>query len=211
MKRWRLGLLLVCWALTCGPVAQAQERWELRKDTDGIAVYTKDLANDAYKQIKVVCELPGTPQLLVNLLKDVERHQDWVYLNRKTRLLKKLSDNRLVYYTEADLPWPLTDRDMVVEAVFFPVQAHKPARVEVKSVTGYLPRQTGFVRIPTSLAVWEITPVTDRKVKVEYTFSVNPGGTVPAWLVNLTVATGPHKTFQNLRQILASRFTNPRR
>ncbi|WP_207430923.1 START domain-containing protein [Sabulibacter ruber] len=205
-KKHRGFLLFLLAGILFSFPLRAQEQWELRKNTDGIAVYTKDLANQSFKQIRVVCELPGTPALLVNLLKEVEHHSDWVYLNRETKLLKRRSDNRLVYYTEADMPWPLTDRDMVVEAVFSPVVKNQPTRVEVKSVSGYLPEQTDFVRIPSSVATWEITPVSDKKIKVDYTFSVNPGGSVPPWLVNLTVATGPHKTFQKLREILAERF-----
>ncbi|WP_183906849.1 START domain-containing protein [Rufibacter immobilis] len=200
-KRWHA--LLACWlCLVCVTPLAAQEKWDLRKDTDGIAVYTRNLAQAAVKEIKVICELPGTTAQLVNMLKDVERHQNWVYLNRKTQLLQKKNPNRLVYYTEADLPWPLTDRDMVVEAVFSPISQNQQARVEVRSVSGYVPEKEDFVRIPSSLAVWEISTVAKDRIKVVYTFSVNPGGSVPAWLVNATVATGPHKTFQNLRKLL---------
>ncbi|WP_181306541.1 START domain-containing protein [Rufibacter sp. XAAS-G3-1] len=203
MKRPTLFLLLLWLGLGDSPGALAQENWELQKNQDGIAVYTKQLENASVKQIKVVCELPGTTANLVNLLKNVEHHSDWVYLNRKTTLLKRKSENALIYYTEADMPWPLDDRDLVVEATFSPITKNNTARVEVRSLSGFLPVKKGFVRIPSSLATWEITQLPGNKIKVEYLFTVNPGGSVPAWLVNATVAVGPHKTFQNLRGILA--------
>jgi hypothetical protein len=182
----------------------AQEKWELRKNTDGIAVYTRASAAEVYKEIRVVCELPGTPAQLIHVLKEVERHPEWVYLNRKTVLVQKKSANRFIYYTEADMPWPLTDRDMVVEATYFPEAKNRSVHVEVKSVPTLLPEKEDYVRIPSSLAVWDITPLPNQRIKVEYTFRVNPGGSVPAWAVNATVASGPVSTFQNLRKRLAN-------
>ncbi|WP_210464677.1 START domain-containing protein [Rufibacter roseolus] len=203
MKK-RIILLGLALGLLGGTPLLAQGNWELQKNEDGIEVYTRQVPDNNFKEIRVVCEVPGTAAQLVSLLKDVEHHSDWVYLNRKTALLKRKSENRLVYYTEADMPWPLTDRDMVVEAAFSPVRNNQ-ALVEVKSVNDFLPKKKEFIRIPSSLAVWEITPGSNGHIKVEYTFKVNPGGSVPAWLVNTTVAIGPLKTFQRLRKTLAQR------
>ncbi|KAA3438385.1 START domain-containing protein [Rufibacter hautae] len=196
-----LGLM---WALLSGTSLWAQSKWELQKNEDGIEVYTRQGADNNFKEIRVVCELPGTASQLVDLLKDVAHHSDWVYLNKKTELLKRKSENRLIYYTLADMPWPLTDRDMVVEAAFSPIKNNQ-AHVEVKSIQNFLPQKKEFIRIPSSLAVWEITPASGGNIKVDYTFKVNPGGSVPAWLVNTTVAIGPLKTFQRLRKTLVQR------
>ncbi|RNI30457.1 START domain-containing protein [Rufibacter latericius] len=208
MKNKFIVLAFVLGFLSQSPLF-AQGKWELQKNEDGIEVYTRKAKENQFKEIKVVCELPGTAIQLMQLLKDVEHHSDWVYLNRKTRLVKRKSENRLVYYTEADMPWPLTDRDMVVEAVFLPASKEKLARVEVKSVQGYVPEKKDFVRIPASLAIWEINPLPQGNIKIEYTFKLNPGGSVPAWMVNATVAIGPLKTFQNLRKTLTERSRQP--
>jgi hypothetical protein len=184
---------------------KAQEKWKLEKNEDGIAVYTRKTADLPIKQIKVVCELPGTPGQLVKVLKNVEHHSDWVYLNRKTVLLKQKDPNTFVYYTEADMPWPLTDRDMVAETKVFPPSKNKTVRVEVTGLPTYLPKKEHLIRIPYSLAIWEITPVAADRIKVEYTFSVDPGGSIPAWMVNATLATGPSITFSQLRELLANK------
>ncbi|GGK69859.1 START domain-containing protein [Rufibacter glacialis] len=204
MNKYRLLLFLFLAPWFLSP-SHGQETWQLRKNQDGIAVYTKNLEKAQLKQLKVVCELPGTTQNLVQVLKNVEHHPDWVYLNRKTTLLKKKSENALVYYTQADMPWPLTDQDLVVEALFFPVARDNAARVEVRSLPGYLPNQEGFVRIPSSLATWDIRQLPGNKIKVEYQFSVDPGGAIPSWLVNATADIGTLKTFQKLRALLAQK------
>lgn len=179
-----------------------QDNWELRRNENGIAVYTRKLSDASFKQIKVECELPGTTSQLVNVLKDVVHHPNWVYATQKSTLLKKKTDNNYIYYTETDMPWPVTDRDLVAEAIIYPVTKSGQLRMEIKSIPDYLPVKKGFIRIPYSVAVWEISPLPGNKLKINYTFSVNPGGSVPAWLVNASVATGPYNTFMKLRDIL---------
>lgn len=190
--------------LLSSPALLAQDNWELKKNEKGIAVYSRNLTNETYKQIKVICELPGTTDNLIKTIRDVAHYKDWAYLNRKTELLKKKTDNNFIYHTETDMPWPLTDRDMVIETTILPDKENDLLRIEVKSIPDYVPQKVNLVRIQYSLAVWEVKPLPNNKLKVEYTLSVDPGGSVPAWLVNATVATGPYNTFVKLREKLAS-------
>jgi hypothetical protein len=66
-----------------------------------------------------------------------------------------------------------------------------------------MPPKKGFVRVPYSLATWEVIPLTKDKIKVDYVFRVNPGGAIPAWLVNIAATTGPYNTFVKLREIMS--------
>jgi hypothetical protein len=178
------------------------QQWELRRNEDGIAVYSRKLTDENFKQLRVVCELPGTPDQLKALLQDVSRQKTWVYGTRTSQLIKKINKDKLIYYSESDLPWPVSDRDIVVEQTFITDQKTQTLHIEAKSVSGLLPDKKNLVRVPYSLAVWEVVPLPANKLKVDYTFSVNPGGELPAWLVNATAAAGPFVTFQKLRKIL---------
>lgn len=179
-----------------------QEKWELRRNENGIAIYSRKLSDASFKQIKVECELPGTTSQLVQVLKDVPHHPDWVYSTSKATLIKKKTENNYIYLTETDMPWPVADRDLVVETIIHPVVKGN-LRVEVKSLPDYIPVNKNFIRIPYSEATWDISPLPDNKLKIIYTFSINPGGSIPAWLVNATVVTGPYNTFMKLREILS--------
>ena len=183
----------------------AQDNWELKKNENGIAVYTRGIANEKLKEIRVICELPGTTAGLLNVLQNVSGHANWVYLTEKATLVKKLSPNALVYYTTTDMPWPVTNRDLVVEFSYNEVPGTKNIAIQAKSATGYVPPKKNYVRVPYSLATWEVVPLADNKIKVDYVFRVNPGGTIPAWLVNMAAATGPYNTFVKLREILTDK------
>ena len=179
-----------------------QNNWELRRNENGIAVYSRKVADVSFKEIKVECELPGTPAQLVRVIKDVAHHPDWVYGVKKATLLKKKSDADFIYHTESDMPWPVTDRDLVAESKVHPVSNNGLVTIEVHSLKDYLPAKIGYVRVPYSEASWEIVPLPNNKIKITYLFRVDPGGTIPAWLVNATIATGPYNSFVKLREIL---------
>ena len=176
--------------------------WELRRNENGIAIYSQKQSNNSFKQIKVECELPGTTNQLISVIKDVPHHRDWVYASTKATILKKNTENNFIYHTETDMPWPVTDRDLVAETIIYPVTRNGQLRVEVKSRPDYLPVKKGFVRVPYSLAIWEVLQLPGNKLKVTYTFSIDPAGAIPHWLLNATITTGPYNTFMKLREIL---------
>ncbi|KAA5545000.1 START domain-containing protein [Adhaeribacter rhizoryzae] len=183
----------------------AQDNWELKKNENGIAVYTRGIANEKLKEIRVVCELPGTTAGLISVLQNVSGHADWVYLTEKATLVKKINQYAFVYYTTTDMPWPVTNRDLVVEFSYQEIPGTKNLAIQAKSAEGYVPSKKGYVRVPYSLATWEVVPVAKDKIKIDYVFRVNPGGTIPSWLVNMAAATGPYNTFVKLRELLSEK------
>ena len=198
-------LLWFCLGFTSLLQVQAQDKWELKKNENGIEVYARQLANSKLKEIRVICELDATLAELVSVLQDVSNHKTWVYSTRNSYLVKKINANTLIYYTESDLPWPVSDRDLIVELQVNPQPENQQYIIRAKGISDYLPPKPNLVRVPYSLALWKITPVPENKIKIDYTFSVDPGGSIPAWLINSTAAIGPYNSFIKLREILKSR------
>jgi hypothetical protein len=74
--------------------------------------------------------------------------------------------------------------------------------VDGPAVAGFVPVKEDIVRIATSKGEWVITPIAKGKIKVLYTLLVDPGGNIPAWLINMLAAQGPMDSFQGLKQQL---------
>lgn len=197
------SFLTLLFLLMVTPAVRAQDTWELKKDENGIKVYTRRLADEKLKEIKVVTELPGTPAQLVAVILDVPNHKNWVYGIQETRLLKKVNDYTIIYYNVADLPWPVSDRDMVLQLTVSKDPKTQYTSIKSKSLQDYMPPQKGKVRVPYSTASWKIVPLTEKSILAEYTFSVNPGGSLPAWVVNSVVTSGPLHSFTELRKVMA--------
>jgi hypothetical protein len=68
----------------------------------------------------------------------------------------------------------------------------------------YLPTTKNVVRVPASYSKMTLTPIGNSRLKVEYFIEVDPGGQMPAWVVNLVSTQAPYETFKNLMDRLES-------
>ncbi len=182
---------------------KAQDKWELRKNENGITIYSRREGKIIH--LKLNTEFDCTPERLERELLNIEGYPNWVYGNKRSGIIKKVSNRNLIYFTEAHLPWPIKDRDLVIELTINPATGNNPLIIQAKSVDGYLPPKDHFIRVPYSLATWKAMPVPGNKIKLEYTFSLDPGGSIPGWLVNWTIAKGPYESFLKLGEILKSK------
>lgn len=181
-------------------IAQAQESWELRRNENGITIYSQRHNNIV--QLRLLTEFNASAESLIAQLQNINNYVNWVYGNKRSGIIKKISNNDIIYFTEAHLPWPIQDRDLVIELNIKPANAIEPLTITAKSIDGILPPKKHFIRVPYSLATWRVTPIPGNKIKIDYTFSIDPGGSIPGWLVNMTIAKGPYESFLKLGDIL---------
>jgi len=196
----KITLLILLLTINMGSFAQ--EQWELSKDDNGIKVYTANMPNSNFKSVKVECILEGTIDKLVAVLKNVDGNKHWVYNTKQTHLVKNISDHEFIYYAETSLPWPLRNRDMVINMLFDQDNAAHTMTVKATGVKDEAPEQDGKVRVPYFNGLWEVTTTDDQHISIHYRLSVDPGGSVPAWAYNMFVSKGPYKTFNNLAGLL---------
>jgi hypothetical protein len=180
--------------------AKSQENWKLRKDKNGIKVYSRATTNYKFDELKVECEVDGTISQLAALLFDVNTQYEWAYKTKKSELLKKVNDADVFFYTEIECPWPYDNRDMVVHMTMQQNPANKVLSVQAKNVDNYLPLKKGIVRLKYSSAVWTVTPVSKQRIKIVYRIQLDLGENIPAWLTNMFAVDGPYDTFSNLKK-----------
>jgi hypothetical protein len=98
-----------------------------------------------------------------------------------------------------NLPWPAANRDFVAHLTVTGDPVTKVITVDGPAVPGFAPIKKGIVRIDHSSGKWGIIPTGPDQVKVEYTIHVDPGGSLPAWIVNTFTTEGPLHIFRNLK------------
>ncbi|WP_090101888.1 START domain-containing protein [Chitinophaga sp. CF118] len=180
---------------------KGQNNWKLKQNKDGIEIYTKSVETSNLKAIRVHCALPVTLSQLVTVIMDVNTAVDWVYSTKSSSLLKKVSAAELYYYSEVSLPWPISNRDFVAHLKVTQDPHSKVVTIDGPVVDNYVAEKKDIVRVKSSYGRWVLTPQKNG-VKIEYTLETDPGGSLPAWLVNLFVAKGPHETFKKLKEQL---------
>jgi hypothetical protein len=179
--------------------ASGQTDWKLSTDKEGIKIYTCIVPDSKIKAVKVKCDLNATTAQFVALIMDVNTSPDWVYCVKSCILLKQVSASELYYYSEVNLPWPATNRDFVAHLTVTQNPETKAVTIDGPTVTGFVPIKNDIVRIDNSTGKWVITPLGRDQIEVEYTIHVDPGGSLPAWLVNVFATKGPLKIFRSLK------------
>lgn len=72
--------------------------------------------------------------------------------------------------------------------------------VHSKGTPDYIPKKKKLVRVSKVDSTWTITPLSKTLVEVRYRVHSEPGGHLPAWLVNQVVTDQPFNTLRNLRK-----------
>lgn len=195
----KLFLLLFLFKIA---TASAQYKWEPKTQKDGIKVFASMVPGSKFKAIRVEAELDATAAQLVRVLLDVKGCTEWVSHTKTCTLIKQVSPSELYYYSEVDVPWPVSNRDFVAHLTVHQNPETKVVTVDGPAVPGMVPVKDGVVRITESKGEWTITPLEKQRVKVVYTLQVDPGGAIPAWLTNMLAAEGPMNSFQALKKQL---------
>jgi len=177
--------------------------WEFKKETDGIRVYTRDMANSNLKALKIIMEVDVSVNAIMGLLMNTKSYSEWVYKCSHAGAVKINSPLNTVDYYQIDFPWPFSDRDLYTETV---ITVDSETGVITSSSTGivdYGPERSGFVRVPTHFNQWIITPLSANKTHIEYFLQSTPGGSIPTWLVNLAADQGPIKSMKGFLKLVS--------
>jgi hypothetical protein len=194
-----VGLVLFS---TFASAAFGQYNWKLSKDQDGIKVYQSEVKHSKFKNIKVECTLEGTYDKLMAILNDVTNQKEWVYNTISSSILKRVSAHELYYYSKTHLPWPMTNRDAVVHLKINKDSLNRFLKISAVSVAGYVPIKNGLVRVPRSNINWYVTMPSAKTISIVYIFDAEPGGSLPAWVVNMFTDKGPFESFKKLSGLL---------
>ena len=177
--------------------------WQLKKYENGISVYTRNNENSAFKELKAVAYLNATLSSAVALLYDWDSYPKWVYKCGKSSTLKLINEKELIHYQTVLAPWPAENRDFAVNIKIEQDKTTKVVTIRSYAVGQYIPVIPDHVRITKFNASWVLTPQKNGTIEIVYQLFVDPGGYVPAWLVNMAVIDGPFETLNNMKSWVA--------
>lgn len=197
MRQYLVFTLLILLPIT---VLAQEEGWKFIRDDDSIRVYSRKSQDSPINEIKVVTEMQTDLSSLVALMKDVDNHKNWAYANKKARILEKHNEFSWVFYGYSDAPWPVQDRDMVVNSTLRQDSATRVVTNTGNCNPDFVPEKQGVVRIPDCHSKWTLKPVDENLVQVSLQIRIDLGGMLPAWLINMVSSKGPYQTLKNMEE-----------
>ena len=180
------------------PFGQSNQEmaWELKKEEDGIKVYTREVEGSNIKEFKASSQITASQETVFNILLNIPNYPKWIEDVDSSAILNK-SDNKRDFYYQLSLPWPVKDRDIAM-SMKISYQEDKSILLELDGNANLIEEKNEFIRMNDVIGQWLVTPIDDNKCEVTYQFLADPEGFLPAWVVNIFIVDGPFKTLQNL-------------
>ena len=176
---------------------QTFDEWSLEKEGDGIEVYTRAVEGSDIKEFKAIAFTNKSMSSLERLIEDADNYHTWQVNVTTSKLLKKVNDSELYIYYTTDIPWPLSDRDVLIYSKKA-ISDNGTVTYAMKGIPEYFKESDDYTRIKVVKGIWEFTPVNENQIKIVFQFYGDPDGWIPNWLINLFIVTGPYGTLENM-------------
>jgi len=198
-----LMLTLLCLAFTSFAQLTADGEWKLAKEENGISVFTRESTASSFSELKMTGTFKTTMSAIIALFKDIPNYTSWVYSCTVSTSVKSGTGGEDYYYSVTDAPWPVSNRDVVVHSKVTQESSTWIVTSASTNTNGLVDKNKDLVRVPLLQSAWTLIPLKDGKVDITYHLRVDPGGLIPAWLANMTLAIGPYNTMLGLKREVA--------
>jgi acyl-CoA synthetase (AMP-forming)/AMP-acid ligase II/NAD(P)-dependent dehydrogenase (short-subunit alcohol dehydrogenase family) len=185
--------------------ANDSKTWEFVYAEQGIKIFNDPSA--PLPTFKAEGEIPVNLLDLLAVIADLPRRKEWLTDITMSRILEGDVESRVVIYERMRMPWPVVDRDCVVESVIEKDYEQGIVTVRFQQVEHPLrPRDPKHIRLPVVQGFMRYSYVDATHTYAEYETTLDVGGTLPAWVSKLATRKIPLFTLQALiKQIARTR------
>lgn len=176
-------LIAILLALIYSSNAMArEENWQLAKDDNGVSIFTRAVEGSPFLEVKGTVTLNAPFSRVSELMGTGESCAPWRANCKSSQVLEKVSEQERYVYLILDLPWPASDRDLVIHSKTEFDESSRTATVQLNSDSSRHPPQ-GYVRAE-SRGRFMITARSTGRVEFTYTMHTELGGNLPPKTVN---------------------------
>ncbi|RZU38107.1 polyketide cyclase/dehydrase/lipid transport protein [Fluviicoccus keumensis] len=204
MKLYSLITLLLASLLGSMAMAASQPSdMKLVLDKQGIRIWSYAVPGSPLHGFKAVTTVRSNLNSIVGLIADTEAASRWLYRTSEVETLKRNDeDMSFVIRVVTDFPWPFKDREAVVAGRITQDPKTMIVRIDSNTVSGFATRP-GNLNMPLVQGSWQFRPVGHGLVEITMTGHADPGGNLPASLVNMFIQEHPYNSLLALKNVIA--------
>jgi hypothetical protein len=170
--------------------APVRDDWIERRNRDGIIIHTLEKEGNPLKEYRVSATINFPLQEVYLFSTDLEYRPAWVVRCVGLEILDTLHGSHILYHTAYDIPWPLSDRDLLVECSFsLDTLSGKAHLLTITSDADYPPEE-GFIRMAQYREEVFLEEIGPGRTLFRAEGFADPGGSLPAWVVNMFLVDG---------------------
>jgi hypothetical protein len=195
------GLHFILVSALLFPIEGLADEWQLKKDEEGIQVYTRSVEGFSYKAIRAEVQLQQTRlSSVVALIRNSPECPQWSATCSSATIIEWVSELENFVHTVSELPWPVKDRELVSHVIWSQDPQSLIVTMRGNAVEGKLQASQGNVRITDARIGWEVISLADGSARVTFTAHIDPTSILPGWVSNFLLVDSPFKTLQGLRE-----------
>lgn len=176
--------------------------WQLEKEDQNTQIYSREVQGSPFLSVKAVSLIDASLEAVIAQMGDGNGCTAWRSMCKSSRVLEQVSDEERLVYVVLDLPWPVSDRDMVVHSKATADKAKKKVSVSFETVSDRYPVQD-LVRAESN-ASYIIKVVGDNQIEFTYIMHTDLGGKIPAGKFNSRLLDSTLKDMQHLLDLIQS-------
>lgn len=202
MRSWSCILAVLAIVLGSPGAWSNEDGWELKKDKDGIRIYSRAVEGWEIHETRGVAHIPGRLSSAVAVIDDVPALHDLADVVAHAEVRTRESPTRYQFYSLIKMPWPVSDRDLLNQREIAQDGSTLAVTITDEATAGAPPPGKGVVRIVRSHQEWRLTPAADGGIDVQIQMLSDPAGPIPAAIINAMSVGTPFDTLTNLRSLV---------
>ncbi len=196
----RIGYMLLCFCFISSSI-DAQQEWKFRKEVEGIKAYTMKHDWSKFDEYRVEAEIEGSLSALLAVFRDYEVYPK--LFDGFEKIINHVDEpDRYINYITVKTPFPAKDRDGVYLNEMDYDADKKMLRIEVSCTEQFYNPSRKYIQIKNCQGFWEIKENGNGTLEVVNQFVMDPGGNVPAFIINMQTVKNPIKTILSLRELI---------
>ncbi|MBN1364204.1 MAG: hypothetical protein JW976_05295 [Syntrophaceae bacterium] len=207
LEFFRINTLMVFIVVMSFSLAwSADTDWKKIGESDGIVGYTRPTTRSNVDEIKAVGIVDAPVAVIEAIIRDISLMPEYMYLCEKAFLINtpkmKSGEDIIYFYSLTDLPFPVSDRDVVVKSLWTIDKVKGIVYCHAEGIKTIYKQSEDIVRMPLSIIDCTLVPKGANKTKVIYQVLADPGGELPSWLVKMLSKDYGIKTIAGLKKMV---------
>ncbi len=193
-----MKIKLLILLLFISTVIFAQEQWKLRKEANGIKVYIKNSESSSLNTFKAVAKVKAPIDRVLEVIIDAPQLDIEKVESAVTYKVKRIDSTHHIYYFKNKLPWPIRNRDNV-SIVEIEKISETIIKCNIEAIDEAIPKEKNTIRVNNLKGYW-LLEEKDGYTLVSQELFIDPGGSIPSFIVNSLLHKGPYNTFLALKR-----------
>lgn len=194
-----------------------EHAWQLQRKDDGVTIYTRDKAPRRIREIKAIGFIDAPAHACRNVVEDLGNFKHFMPYTKDSGIVAREPDGSIITYQWLSLPL-VSDRDYILRVVDqspYSSNGETPAFYQIAWTVAAKegpPPRAGVVRVAVNTGYWHFDSIDQgNRTKATYYCFIDPGGSLPDFIINLANTTAIPSLFKALRtQAPLAKYQTPR-